>query len=138
MFTQYCYACHGNRAKAGGMDSARKMPLETLDLNDVEKDGAKWELVVRKLRAGMMPPTGMKRPDPATFESMISFLENELDKHAQPYMPPPGLHRLNQTEYANMVRDVLDLDIDPTKYLPTDDSTHGFDNQTAARNRFGA
>ena len=67
MFTQYCYACHGNRAKAGGMDSARKMPLETLDLNDIEKDGARWELVVRKLRAGMMPPTGMKRPDPATF-----------------------------------------------------------------------
>ena len=132
MLTQYCVACHGERAKASGMDSARKLTLDAMDPADVMKDGEKWELVVRKLRAGMMPPTGMRRPDPPVYESMITFLENELDKHAITYMPPPGLHRLNRTEYANMIRDVLDLDVDASKYLPSDDSTHGFDNQAAA------
>jgi hypothetical protein len=63
---------------------------------------------------------------------MISFLEHELDRDAPPHMPPPGLHRLNRTEYANMLRDVLDLSIDPAKYLPSDDSTHGFDNIAGA------
>ena len=132
MFSQYCYTCHSEKAKAAGLDSARKLALDSLDPANVEKDGAKWELVVRKLRAGMMPPTGMKRPDAPVFNSMISYLETELDKNAQPFMPPPGLHRLNRTEYANMIHDVLDLDVDPSKYLPSDDSTHGFDNQAAA------
>ena len=59
---------------------------------------------------------------------MTAWLENELDRTATPYTPPPGLHRLNRTEYANAIHDLLDLDIDPAKYLPSDDSTHGFDN----------
>ena len=63
---------------------------------------------------------------------MIASLENELDRTAAPHMPPPGLHRLNRTEYANVVRDLLDLDIDPAKYLPSDDSTSGFDNIAGA------
>ena len=132
MLNQYCVACHGERAKASGMDSARKLTLDAMDPGNVMKDGEKWEVVVRKLRAGMMPPTGMRRPDAPVYESMITFLESELDKHATTYMPPPGLHRLNRTEYANVIRDVLDLDVDASKYLPSDDSTHGFDNQAAA------
>ena len=63
-----------------------------------------------------MPPLGMKRPDPADFETMIASFENELDRTAKPFTPPPGLHRLNRTEYANVVRDLLDLDIDAAKY----------------------
>jgi hypothetical protein len=80
----------------------------------------------------MMPPLGAPRPDPATFQSMLSWLEGELDRNATPYMPPPGLHRLNRTEYANVIRDLLDLEIDPAKYLPSDDSTFGFDNIAGA------
>ncbi len=63
---------------------------------------------------------------------MIRFLETNLDKNAVTMVPPPGLHRLNRTEYANVVRDVLALDIDPSKYLPSDDSTRGFDNIAGA------
>src|SRR5438128_9197986 len=59
---------------------------------------------------------------------MISLLENELDRTSTVHTPPPGLHRLNRTEYANVIHDLLALDIDPGKYLPSDDSTHGFDN----------
>src|SRR6266699_1877025 len=76
----------------------------------------------------MMPPTGMRRPDPATLESLIRWMEHELDRGAVTHLPPPGLHRLNRTEYANAIRDLLALEVDAAKFLPADDSTHGFDN----------
>ncbi len=132
LLERYCYACHSERARASGVDSARKLALDTLDVSGVSRDARTWELVARKLRAGMMPPAGLRRPDPATYESMSAWLESELDRHATPYAPPPGLHRLNRTEYANSVRDLLDLPIDPAKYLPSDDSTSGFDNIAGA------
>jgi mono/diheme cytochrome c family protein len=132
LFQQFCYGCHSERAKTAGLDSAKKLTLDTLDTSNVHRDAKTWELVARKLRAGMMPPTDLRRPDPKTYEAMIAWLENELDRDAQPYTPPPGLHRLNRTEYANAVRDLLDLPIDPAKYLPSDDSTSGFDNIAGA------
>src|SRR5205823_9107360 len=73
-------------------------------------------------------PTGMARPDPATREALIRWMENELDRSAVTNLNPPGLHRLNRTEYANTIRDLLALDVDATKFLPPDDSSHGFDN----------
>src|SRR5215475_11585038 len=114
------------------MDSARKINFDTLDIAHVEKNAETWELIVRKLRAGMMPPVNMKRPDPATYKGFIAWLENELDRTGVQFAPPPGLHRLNRTEYANVIKDMLDLDIDPAAYLPSDDSTKGFDNIAGA------
>jgi mono/diheme cytochrome c family protein len=132
LLDRYCVSCHNAKARAAGMDSSRKLTLDNLDLADVPRDAATWETVVKKLRAGMMPPPGLRRPDAATFDSMVAWLENELDRNAVPYTPPPGLHRLNRTEYANVIRDLLDLEIDPAKYLPSDDSTYGFDNIAGA------
>ena len=129
---QYCVACHSERAKAAGMDSARKLAVDGLDPANLAHDAKTWELIVRKLRAGMMPPAGMKRPEPAAFSAMIGSFEQELDAAAVPFTPAPGLHRLNRTEYANVVRDLLDLDLDASKYLPSDDSTSGFDNIAGA------
>src|SRR5436190_635724 len=129
---QYCSTCHSDKAKAAGMDSARKIDFDRLDIADVSRDAETWERVVRKLRAGMMPPTGIRRPDRETYKGLIAWLENELDRNAVTYMPPPGLHRLNRREYANVIQALLDLDIDPAKYLPSDDSTHGFDNIAGA------
>jgi mono/diheme cytochrome c family protein len=129
---RYCVGCHGQKAKAAGQDSARKLTLDDVDMTQIAERADVWERVVRKLRAGMMPPAGVRRPDKATYENFISWLENELDEGAQPYAPPPGLHRLNRTEYANAVRDLLNLEIDPAAYLPSDDSTHGFDNIAGA------
>ncbi|TLZ44601.1 MAG: DUF1587 domain-containing protein, partial [Gammaproteobacteria bacterium] len=80
----------------------------------------------------MMPPAELRRPDPATYQAMVDWLESELDRDAPPYTPAPGLHRLNRTEYANSIQDLLDLPIDPAKYLPSDDSTSGFDNIAGA------
>ena len=129
---QYCSTCHSDKAKAAGMDSARKIDFERLDIAGVSRDAETWERVVRKLRAGMMPPSGIRRPDRETYKGLIAWLENELDRNAVTYTPPPGLHRLNRTEYANVLQDLLDLNIDPAKYLPSDDSTRGFDNIAGA------
>src|SRR5258706_6273244 len=110
------------------MDSSRKLTVDDVDFSNVHPQAEKLELMVRKMRAGMMPPVNVRRPEPAVYKSMISWLENELDRTAAPYTPSPGLHRFNRTEYANAIHDLLDLDVDPAKYLPSDDSTHGFDN----------
>jgi mono/diheme cytochrome c family protein len=126
LIDQYCVSCHNQRLKTAGL------MLDGLDLERVGSEAAVWEKVVRKLRAGMMPPAGSRRPDPTGYASLIGWLENELDRHAVDHLPPPGLHRLNRTEYANAVQDLLDLEIDPAKYLPSDDSTHGFDNIAGA------
>jgi hypothetical protein len=63
---------------------------------------------------------------------MVAWLEKELDHTAPSHFPPPGLHRMNRTEYANVIHDLLALEIDPAKYLPSDDSTRGFDNIAGA------
>lgn len=132
LLDQYCVVCHNEKAKAAGAEPARKLTLDTLDVAHVEKAPVEWETIVRKLRAGMMPPSGMPRPKPAVYESMIEWLEEELDRTAITSLPPPGLHRLNRTEYANAIRDLIAYEVDPAKYLPSDDSTRGFDNIAGA------
>jgi len=132
LLNQYCVVCHNEKFKKAGQPSALAITLDNLDVAHVEQDPQSWERVVHKVRAGMMPPAGMPRPKPAVFEAAIAYLENELDKHAIVNLPPPGLHRLNRTEYKNAIRDLLAVDIDPGKYLPSDDSTRGFDNIAGA------
>jgi hypothetical protein len=126
VLTEYCETCHQGASAPMGFQ------IDKLDLEHVDKDAEKWEKVVRKVRAGMMPPAGNPRPDAATYEAMTVYLESELDKHRIATMPPPGLHRLNRTEYSNAIRDLLAVDVDPAKYLPSDDSTRGFDNIAGA------
>jgi Protein of unknown function (DUF1592)/Protein of unknown function (DUF1588)/Protein of unknown function (DUF1587)/Protein of unknown function (DUF1585)/Protein of unknown function (DUF1595) len=121
----YCVGCHNTRLKSGGLE------LDTLDLTRLLEHAETGEKVVRKLRAGMMPPSGAKRPDARTLTDFITTLEDTLDR-GELKPPPPGLHRLNRTEYANVVRDLLGLDVDPTTLLPSDDSTFGFDNMSNA------
>ena len=132
LLDKYCVACHNTKAKASGLDSSLRLTLDNVDLNNVSQNAQVLERVVRKLRAGMMPPHGMPRPDPATYRGLLTWLQNELDRTATAHMPPPGLHRLNRTEYQNAIRDLLNLEIDPGKYLPSDDSTAGFDNIAGA------
>jgi mono/diheme cytochrome c family protein len=125
---QYCGTCHGQRAKAANIDSAKRLTVDDLDLAKIGENAATWEKVVKKLRAGLMPPTNAKRPEPGTLEALASFIENELDRNAETHLPAPGLHRLNRGEYTNAIRDILGLEVDATKFLPADDSSHGFDN----------
>lgn len=126
LIDQYCVGCHNERSKTANL------MLDQLDLAHLTDHAEVGEKVVRKLRAGMMPPSGRPRPDAASMEALILWMENELDRNSVQHLPPPGLHRLNRTEYANAIRDLLALEVDATRFLPSDDSTHGFDNQAGA------
>jgi hypothetical protein len=94
----------------------------------VAADAETWEQVISKLRAGLMPPGDGPQLDRATRDALVAFVESEIDSHAELHLPAPGLHRLNRTEYTNAIRDLLALNVDATKFLPPDDSSHGFDN----------
>lgn len=124
LIDQYCVACHNQTQKTAGL------MLDKLDLAQIGKNAETWEKVVRKLRAGMMPPQGMPRPSAAASEALTLALESELDRAAtaRPHLAAPGVHRSNRTEYANAIRDLLALDIDPAVFVPADDSSYGFDN----------
>ena len=121
---QYCQVCHNDRLKTGGLS------LQQMDPSQVSRNPETWEKVVRKLRAGMMPPAGTPRPDRAVIDTFVSHVENSLDQYAAQHPNPGtvGLHRLNRTEYANAIRDLLALDVDVSTLLPSDDSSEGFDN----------
>jgi hypothetical protein len=123
-FEQYCVTCHNQRLKTGGLS------LEGLDPAQAGSRPDLWEKVVRKLQARAMPPQGARRPDEATYHRLQSALEADLDAEAAAHPNPGGpiLHRLNRSEYANAVHDLLDLDVDVTSLLPPDDSAYGFDN----------
>jgi hypothetical protein len=121
---RYCVACHNEKTRSGNL------AIDDLDLAHPGNNAESWEKVVRKIRAGMMPPAGMPRPDRTTLDEFATKLEAALDSAAaaKPNPGTTGLHRLNRTEYANSIRDLLDLEIDPTTLLPADDSSEGFDN----------
>src|SRR5438552_14869682 len=121
---QYCVTCHNEKTKTAGL------MLDKLDLEHAGNSAETWEKVVRKLRGGMMPPQGQRRPANDDVYKLISWLENSLD-HAAGTKLNPGratIHRLNRTEYGNAIRDLLSLEIDVADLLPADDESNGFDN----------
>ncbi len=124
LLTKYCQGCHNDRLKTGGLS------LQQADPSQVSRSPETWEKVVRKLRAGMMPPSGAPRPERAAIDEFVGRLETSLDKSAAQHPNPGtvGLHRLNRAEYANAVRDLLALNVDVSTLLPSDDSSEGFDN----------
>ena len=121
---QYCATCHSERGKAGGISFA------AFDAAKIEDHGELTEKMIRKLRAGMMPPAGARRPEPAVIQAMVTSFESRMDKLAA-LNPNPGsrpFQRLNRAEYQNAVRDLLNVDVDVTTFLPPDTISHGFDN----------
>jgi mono/diheme cytochrome c family protein len=124
LLDQYCVTCHNDRAKTANLS------LQGLDLARTADHAELWEKVIRKLRAGVMPPPDMPRPPLPEYEALRDWLEAEIDRGAAGRTTPGSvvLHRLNRTEYANAIRDLLDLQIDATTLLPPDDSANGFDN----------
>jgi len=124
LLDKYCVTCHNQRAKTADL------MLDKSDLARVPQSAEVWEKVVRKLRAGAMPPQGMPRPDAASVDSLVSYLETSLDRAAAAH-PNPGratVHRLNRSEYSNSIRDLLALNVDAASLLPPDDESYGFDN----------
>jgi hypothetical protein len=124
---QYCVTCHNQRLKTGGLS------LDGLDVANVHSNAETWESVVRKLRVGAMPPHGARRPDQRATDSLIAWLEGELDRTSARSPGRPVLRRLNRAEYANAIRDLLGLDVDVAALLPPDVSAFGFDNVSDAQ-----
>ncbi len=128
--TQYCTGCHNARAQTAGL------VLDPAELADAGQNAEIWEKVIRKLRAGSMPPVNVPRPEPEDYETLASFLEAELDRASTANVNPgrlPLLHRLTRTEYRNAIRDLLALDnlpreMDYDLLLPADNASSGFDN----------
>ena len=121
---QYCVTCHNDKMKAGGLT------LAEFDAAAVEGRAETAEKMIRKLRAGMMPPAGVKRPDEATIAAFATALETRMDAVATA-RPNPGrrpFQRLNRAEYARAVRDLVGIDVDVSAFLPPDTMSHGFDN----------
>src|SRR5262245_28474131 len=98
---QYCMTCHNQRAKTADL------MLDTLDFEHLEKNPETWEKVIRKIKTGMMPPAGAKRPERAALDAFANEIEKRLDAAAarNPNPGAPALHRLNRTEYGNVIRD---------------------------------
>ncbi len=121
---QYCVRCHNERRLLGNMS------LEEFDAADAPSNGELAEKMIRKLRAGLMPPPGTSRPDDETLHGLIESLEGQMDRAAAAN-PNPGrrtFQRLNRAEYQASIRDLLDLEIDPGAYLPLDTKSANFDN----------
>ena len=124
ILNKYCTTCHNQRSKTGNLE------LDTKDLAHLENDVVAWESVVRKLRTGMMPPKNAARPDRATLDGLATWLESGLDRQAALHPNPgsPSVQRMNRNEYANAIRDLLDLEVDVSAMLPGDSTIAGFDN----------
>jgi len=126
---KYCVTCHNERLKTANL------LLDKADADRVGSSPDTWEKVIVQLRSRAMPPVNMPRPDNATYDAVALWLETELDRAAAA-RPNPGrpaaLHRLNRTEYANAVRDLLGVEIDPSSMLPPDAQAHGFDTNADA------
>jgi len=127
MLKSYCVDCHNSADFTAGIAFDAMRPA------DVPNEAETFEHVVRKLRGGLMPPPGNPRPDPARVESFVGWLEDYLDESAaeRPKAGRVGLQRLNRREYANAVRDLLGVEIDPAAFLPQDDASEGFDNNAS-------
>jgi hypothetical protein len=122
---RYCVTCHNQRMKTGGL------VLDTEGITNVGEHAEVWEKVVRKVRGGFMPPGGSPRPEPAALSAWVNAVERALDGAAAARPNPgriPAFHRLNRVEYTNVIRDLLDLEVDGASLLPVDDAGHGFDN----------
>jgi Protein of unknown function (DUF1592)/Protein of unknown function (DUF1588)/Protein of unknown function (DUF1587)/Protein of unknown function (DUF1595)/Protein of unknown function (DUF1585) len=124
MIEQYCLGCHDQWDAKGGL------VLEQFNTAQPEQNGEIAEKMIRKLRAGLMPPVGEDRPDAATVRAFVTALEGRIDKAATAH-PNPGrrpFQRLNRAEYENSVRALLALDVDVDAFLPPDTISHNFDN----------
>jgi hypothetical protein len=124
LLDRYCVGCHNEAELAGELAFDRLLP------ENLHADAEIWETAIRKLRGHLMPPPGEPRPADRDIGALVRWLEDSLDAAARS-SPSPGaplLHRLNRAEYANAIRDLLDLPIDAATLLPGDDSSGGFDN----------
>jgi hypothetical protein len=124
MLGDYCEKCHNTTDWAGGV------AFDTMQPGDIAEDAKIWEAAVGKLQGRLMPPPGQKQPSQVTVDAFVSWMESHLDE-ATEADPDPGyvtLHRLNRTEYARSVQEILGIKVDVSSLLPKDTLAEGFDD----------
>jgi mono/diheme cytochrome c family protein len=125
---EYCAGCHSDKGKMGGVS------FEGLTVAGISEHAEVFEKAVRKVAGRVMPPPAAKQPDAKTADALVAWLQDTLDKaetktHIRDKVV---LHRLNRKEYANAIRDLLDVEFDADRILPADDTVDGFDNIATA------
>jgi hypothetical protein len=123
VLTQVCSKCHNPELNSGNMNVSN-----FLDASSLTSDRAGWTTILARLKAGEMPPSGTPRPSAETIAAMIGFVQEALDKGQKPDAGRVIAHRLNRSEYANTVHDLLGVDFRADEEFPADDSGYGFDN----------
>lgn len=121
---RYCVTCHNDKMKTGGLS------LAAFDVTRAAEHAEVAEKMIRKLRAGLMPPPLAARPDAPAQLALVTTLETTIDK-AEGADPNPGarpFQRLNRPEYARAIHDLLALDVDAGAWLPLDQKSANFDN----------
>src|SRR6266436_9166108 len=123
----YCFGCHNEFVKAGNLF------LNQLSAESVSEHPEIFEKAVRKLRGRQMPPPGAPQPSQKEVDALVAWLESTLDKSGMDHLAGRvAVQRLNRTEYAKAVQDLLAVEIDPAQYLPADIAVEGFSNIAAA------
>ena len=119
-----CRRCHNDRLRTGNLS------LAAFEVAKATEQADAAERMVRKLRAGLMPPAGVRRPDESALLALAAELEERLDAAAaaDPNPGRRGFQRLNRAEYTRSVRDLLGVDVDAGDYLPLDTKSANFDN----------
>ena len=119
-----CVRCHNERRLSGNLS------LVGFDADEADQNAEIAERMIRKLRAGMMPPVGARRPGGDTLQTVGEELERVVDAAASRNPNPGGrtFQRLNRAEYEQAVRDLLLLKVDASEWLQNDQMSANFDN----------
>ncbi len=127
---QYCSGCHSDAESRAG-----NLSLTKFDIAKASETAAVSEKMIRKLRAGMMPPPGSRRPDASTLTNLVETLEKTVDDAAAKNPNPGGrtFQRMNRAEYERAIIDLLDLKVDAGRWLPLDQMLANFDNMADAQ-----
>jgi mono/diheme cytochrome c family protein len=123
---EHCQKCHGAGKPKGGFRVDR-LSVDFADRAVRER----WASVLRRVRAGEMPPREEPRPPEKEARALADWIGGRLDA-ARRAEGRVVLRRLNRTEYENTVRDLLGVEVPLKEQLPRDGSADGFDNVGAA------
>jgi len=123
LIQDFCVDCHNYEDYSGGL------AFDLMDINHVTNDPAVWEEAINKLRGRLMPPAGQPQPDQEIVDQVVSYLENSIDTESSDhFIGHVPIQRLNRTEFATIVGDLLGVDVDPVQILPSEIEVEGFDN----------